>query len=93
MLKNLVINPCEVNKPSKFCLHYTYQSLKRRGVATVEAETGTPRSMTRIDKPFKGVLLNHNRVIVLRSVWLSVSRPVGREVYEAPLLTEAKKVH
>ena len=62
-LKSHVLNPCEVNNSTKFCLDYSYQEVTtHQGKVMVQAETGTPRSVTKISNPFIGVLLNELRV-------------------------------
>ena len=68
--QNLVIQvskPCTLSRDDKYCLFFTYPSLRQAGFVTIQAEDnsvvgGIRRTQRGSDIPFRGLLLTGSRV-------------------------------
>ena len=62
-----VSNPCTLSRDDKYCVHYTYPTLRQAGFVTIQAEDnsvvgGIRRNQRAGDIPFQGLLLTGSRV-------------------------------
>ena len=68
--QNLMIQvskPCTLSRDDKYCLFFTYPSLRQAGFVTIQAEDnsvlgGIRRTQRAGDIPFRGLLLTGSRV-------------------------------
>lgn len=64
-----VTKPCTLSRDEKYCVHYTYPTLKKEGIVTIQAEDssvvgGIRRSQRVGDVPFQGRLLSGSRNVM-----------------------------
>ena len=74
-----VTKPCTLSRDEKYCVHYTYPTLKKEGIVTIQAEDssvvgGIRRSQRVGDVPFQGRLLSGSRVswLIVRKIINSI---------------------